>query len=42
MVASRRLLGEGAKAKLNESFYEEVPLAERKRQRGDVEAASAA
>lgn len=37
LVAARRLLSEGAQAKLNEKFYEEVPPGQRKRERGDVE-----
>jgi short-subunit dehydrogenase len=37
IVAARRALSEGAQAKLNQKFYEEVPPSERKRARGDVE-----
>ncbi len=37
LVAARRFLSEGAQAKLNQKFYEEVPPQDRKRERGDVE-----
>jgi hypothetical protein len=37
LVAARRVLSEGAQAKMNQKFYEEVPVNERKRRRGDVE-----
>jgi short-subunit dehydrogenase len=41
LVASRRILSEGAQAKLNMKYYEEVPLEDQKRERGDVEKAAA-
>lgn len=41
LVAARRLLSEGAQAKLNQKFYEEVPRKKQKRRRGEVEAAAA-
>lgn len=41
LVAARRILSEGAQAKLNEKFYEEIPAEDQKRSRGDIEAAAA-
>jgi uncharacterized protein len=38
LVASRRWLSQRAQARMNKKFYEDVPPAERKRDRGDVEA----
>jgi short-subunit dehydrogenase len=40
LVAARRLLSEGAQAKLNQKFYEEVPVKDQTRRRGDVEFAA--
>jgi short-subunit dehydrogenase len=40
-VASRRLLPEGAQAKLNQKLYEEVPAEKQTRHRGDLETAAA-
>ena len=37
LVAARRFLSEGAQAKLNQAFYEEVPVEDQKRERGDFE-----
>jgi uncharacterized protein len=37
LVAARRVLSEGAQARMNQKFYEDVPINERTRQRGDVE-----
>lgn len=37
LVAARRILSEGAQAKLNQKFYEEVPPEDQKRERGDME-----
>jgi uncharacterized protein len=37
LVAARRILSEGAQARVNQSFYERVPPDEQKRERGDVE-----
>ncbi len=37
LVAARRILSEGAQAKINQKFYEEVPPEDQKRERGDVE-----
>lgn len=37
LVAARRVLSGKAQARLNESFYEEVPAKDRKRERGDKE-----
>ena len=37
LVASRRILSEGAQASLNEAFYKKVPPEDQKRQRGDFE-----
>lgn len=37
LVAARRVLSEGAQASLNEKMYEEVPLKDRRRKRGDLE-----
>lgn len=39
LVASRRILSEGAQASLNQAFYERVPAEDQKRQRGDFEEA---
>jgi short-subunit dehydrogenase len=38
LVASRRVLTKSAQAKKNQKFYEDVPMTERKRKRGDIEA----
>ena len=40
LVAARRLLSEGAQAKLNQKFYEEVPVKDQTRRRGDLEFAT--
>lgn len=40
LVAARRILSEGAQARLNLKFYEDVPLQKQKRHRGDVETAA--
>jgi short-subunit dehydrogenase len=37
LVAARRILSEGAQARVNQSFYQEVPPEDRKRERGDFE-----
>ena len=37
LVAARRILSEGAQAKINQKFYEEVPREDQKRERGDFE-----
>ncbi|MEY2504553.1 MAG: uncharacterized protein QOG27_833 [Verrucomicrobiota bacterium] len=37
LVAARRILSEGAQAKINRSFYQEVPQEDQKRERGDFE-----
>jgi short-subunit dehydrogenase len=37
LVAARRILSEGAQARVNQSFYQEVPAEDRKRERGDFE-----
>ena len=37
LVAARRILSQGAQAKLNEKFYEEVPADEIKRTPGQFE-----
>jgi len=37
LVAARRFLSEGAQARLNQKYYEEVPASEQTRHRGDVE-----
>jgi short-subunit dehydrogenase len=37
LVAARRILSEGAQAKINQKFYEEVPSQDQKRERGDIE-----
>src|SRR3954462_6374549 len=37
LVAARRILSEGAQAKINQKFYEEVPPEDQKRERGDFE-----
>lgn len=42
MVAARRVLPVATQAKLNQKFYEELPLEEQTRQRGDKEVAAAA
>ena len=39
LVASRRILSEGAQASLNEAFYKKVPPEDQKRERGDFEKA---
>jgi hypothetical protein len=40
LVAARRFLSEGAQPKLNEKFYEEIPVEDQKRERGDLERAA--
>ena len=42
LVASRRILSEGAQASLNEAFYQKVPPKDQKRERGDFEEAEVA
>jgi uncharacterized protein len=42
LVASRRILSEGAQASLNEAFYQKVPAEDQKRERGDFEEAEVA
>jgi uncharacterized protein len=37
LVAARRILSEWAQAKINRSFYQEVPREDQKRERGDIE-----
>jgi short-subunit dehydrogenase len=37
LVAARRFLSEGAQAKMNQKYYEEVPVKDQTRRRGDVE-----
>jgi uncharacterized protein len=37
LVAARRILSEGAQAKINQKSYEEVPREDQKRERGDIE-----
>jgi len=37
LVAARRIWSEGAQAKLNRSFYQEVPRKDQKGERGDFE-----
>ena len=37
LVAARRILSEGAQAKLNQKFYEEIPPDDQKYDRGDME-----
>src|ERR1041385_1673920 len=39
LVASRRILSDGAQASLNEAFYKKVPPEDQKRERGDFEKA---
>ena len=39
LVASRRILSEGAQASLNQAFYQKVPPEDQKRDRGDFEEA---
>jgi len=39
LVASRRILSEGAQASLNEAFYKKVPPEDQKRERGVFEEA---
>jgi short-subunit dehydrogenase len=41
LVAGRRVLSEAAQARLNMKFYENVPIEDQKRERGDVERAAA-
>ncbi len=41
LVAARRLLSEGAQARLNQKFYEDIPAEKITRERGDFEAAAA-
>jgi short-subunit dehydrogenase len=41
LVAARRILSEGAQARINQSFYQEVPRDDQKRERGDFENAAA-
>jgi short-subunit dehydrogenase len=38
LVFSRRILPESAQAKINEKLYQEVPAANRDRERGEIEA----
>ena len=40
LVAARRFLSERTQAKLNEKFYEEIPVEDQKRERGDLERAA--
>ena len=40
LVAARRVLSEGAQAKMNQKYYEEVPVKDQTRRRGDVEFAA--
>jgi short-subunit dehydrogenase len=42
LVASRRILSEGAQASLNQAFYQKVPPEDQKRERGDFENAEVA
>ena len=42
LVASRRILSEGAQASLNQAFYQKVPPEDQKRERGDFEKAEMA
>jgi short-subunit dehydrogenase len=42
LVASRRILSEGAQASLNQAFYQKVPPEDQKRDRGDFENAEMA
>jgi hypothetical protein len=37
LVAARRILSEGAQAKINQKFYQEVAAEDHKRERGDIE-----
>ena len=39
LVASRRILSEGAQTSLNEAFYKKVPSEDQKRERGEFEEA---
>jgi len=41
LVASRRILSEGAQASLNQAFYQKVPPQDQKRERGEFEEAEA-
>jgi uncharacterized protein len=41
LVASRRILSEGAQASLNQAFYQKVPPEDQKRERGEFEEAEA-
>ena len=38
LVAARRFLSERTQAKLNEKFYEEIPVEDQKRERGNLSA----
>ena len=42
LVASRRILSEGAQASFNQAFYQKVPPEDQKRERGDFEKAEVA
>lgn len=42
LVAARRILSEGAQAKMNQKFYEEIPPEDQKYSRGDMEKDAAA
>jgi hypothetical protein len=42
LVAARRILSEGAQAKMNQKFYEEIPPEDQKYTRGDMEKDAAA
>src|SRR3954470_10647939 len=42
LVAARRILSEGAQAKVNQKFYEEIPQEDQKYDRGDMEKEAAA
>jgi short-subunit dehydrogenase len=42
LVAARRILSEGAQAKVNQKFYEEIPPEDQKYDRGDMEKEAAA
>jgi hypothetical protein len=41
LAAGRRILSEGAQARLNMKYYEDVPLEDQKRERGGVEKGAA-
>lgn len=42
LVASRRILSEGAQPSINQAFYQKVPPEDQKRERGDFEEAEVA